>query len=151
METYLLAGFSPSFGDSRSLAGSDTKLTMRPAAQRQLVRMQVNMSNKNLGIDELAKWRTPSELLAWVEAKLDQIGSTDAGERALRFGEGLAKQFVEEVYPLAIFGVHKFGNADRILLRSVIGNQAYDAEVTDTACDRRPLGYIEITQSHEGE
>ena len=56
------------------------------------------MSNKNIGIEELTKGRTPSELLDWVESKLDQIGSADDGERALRLGEGLAKQLVEARY-----------------------------------------------------
>jgi hypothetical protein len=109
------------------------------------------MSNQHISIEELTAARTPSELLDWVESKLDQIGSTDDGERALRLGEGLAKQLVEEVYPLAIFGWHKFSNTDRILLRPVIGNQAYDAVLTGATGERSSLGYVEITQSHEGE
>lgn len=110
-----------------------------------------SISNESVSIEELAKARTPLELLYWVELKMDQIGSTDDGERALRLREGLAKQLIEEVYPLAIFGWHKFGNTDRILLQPVIGNQSYDAVVTDLTCEPSSLSYVEITQSHEGE
>ena len=60
------------------------------------------MSNEGISIEELTKKRTPSELLSWVKRKMDQIESTDEGERVLRLREGLAKQLMEEVYPLAI-------------------------------------------------
>lgn len=113
----------------------------------------VEMSDESIGIDieELAKRRTPRELIDWVERKMDQIGSTDEGEKALRLHEGLAKQLMEEVYPLAIFGRHKFGDTDRILLEPVIGNQSYDAIVTDLRTKPNTQSYVEITQSHEGE
>jgi len=82
---------------------------------------------------------------------MDQIESTDEGERALRLREGLAKQLIEEVYPLAIFGCRKFGNTDQILMQPIIGNQSYDAVVTDLRSKPASQNYVEITQSHEGE
>jgi hypothetical protein len=109
------------------------------------------MSNKGISIDELTKNRTPSELLSWVERKLDQIESTEEGERFLRLHEGLAKQLMEEAYPLAIFGYRKYGNTDQILMRSVIGSQSYDAVIIDLSSKPASQSYIEITQSHEGE
>lgn len=112
---------------------------------------QLSMSNESVSVAELAKKRTPSELKRWVERKMDEIGSTDEGERALRLRKGRAKQLMEEVYPLAIFGFHKFGNTDQILLQPVVGNQSYDAIVTDLRCKTSPRSFVEITQSHEGE
>ena len=82
---------------------------------------------------------------------MDQIESTDEGERALRLREGLAKQLMEEVYPLAIFGWRKFGNTDQILMQPIIGNQSYDAVITDLRSKPYYQSYVEITQSHEGE
>jgi hypothetical protein len=111
----------------------------------------IDMSNESVSIEELTKKRTPSELLTWVRLKMDQIESTDEGERALRLREGLAKQLMEEVYPLAIFGWHKFGNTDQILIHPIIGNQSYDAVVTDLRSKPASQSYVEITQSHEGE
>jgi hypothetical protein len=109
------------------------------------------MSNQDIGIDELTKKRTPSELLNWVKWKMDQIGSTDEGERILRLHEGFAKQLIEEVYPLAIFGSRKFGDTDQILMQPIIGNQSYDAVLTDLRSKPASESYVEITQSHEGE
>ena len=58
---------------------------------------------------------------------------------------------MEEVYPLAIFGRRKFGNTDQILIQSVIGNQNYDAVVSDLKSEPASQSYVEITQAHEGE
>jgi len=109
------------------------------------------MSNEVINIEELTKKRTPSELLNWVKWKMEQIGSTNQGERALRLHEGLAKQLMEEVYPLALFGWRKFGDTNQILMQPIIGNQGYDAIVTDLRSKPASKSYIEITQSHEGE
>lgn len=98
----------------------------------------------------MTKKRTPSELLRWVNWKREQIASTDEGERALILHEGPAKQFKEEVYPLALFGQRKFGNTDQILMQPVIG-KGYDAVVIDLSSKPASKTYVEITQSHEGE
>lgn len=113
--------------------------------------MMVSMSNESISIEELTKKRTPSELMSWVKQKMDNIGSTDEGESVLRLHEGLAKQLMEEVYPLSIFGWRKFGNDDQIYIQPIIGNKSYDAVVTDLSSKPASQSYIEITQSHEGE
>jgi len=110
------------------------------------------MSNEYISIEELAEKRTPSELHSWVERKIKQIGSTENGLRALRLHEGrLVKKLKEEVHPLALFGFRKFGNTDKILLQPNIGNQSYDAVVTDLRNKPASQSYVEITLSHEGE
>src|SRR4030042_1896943 len=87
----------------------------------------------------------------WVEWKINQIESTDKGERAIRLHIGLAKPLMEEVYPLAIFGLRKFGDTNQILMQPIIGNQSYDAVVTDLRSKPAHRNYLEITKSHEGE
>ena len=109
------------------------------------------MSNKDISEEELTKKRTPSELHSWVNRKIEQIGSTDEGLEALRLHKGFAKQLMEEVYPLALFGFRKFGNTDQILMQPIIGNQSYDAVVIDLRTKPASQSYVEITQSHEGE
>ncbi len=71
--------------------------------------------------------------------------------KALRLHKGLAKQFMEEIYPLAMFGERKFGNTNQILIKPVISNQPYDAILTDFRSKPPSQSYVEITQSHEGE
>jgi len=109
------------------------------------------MSSEGISVEELTQKRTPSELLSWVKWKMDQMGATDEGGRTLRLREGLAKQLMEEVYPLALFGWRRFGNTDQILMQPIIGNQSYDAIVTDLRSKPPCQSYVEITQSHEGE
>ena len=108
------------------------------------------MSDEGIDREELTKKRTPSELLNWVNWKRERIASTDEGERTLLLHKGLAKQFEEEVYPLALFGSRKYGNSDKILMQPTIG-EGYDAVVIDLGSKPTSESYIEITQSHEGE
>ena len=109
------------------------------------------MSNEGISREELTKKRTPSELLNWVNCKREQIASAEEGERTLILHKGLAKQFEEEVYPLALFGSRKYGNTDKILMQPIIGNQSYDAVITDLRSRPATQNFVEITQSHEGE
>ncbi len=109
------------------------------------------MSNEPISKEELTKERTPSELWDWLIQKVKQICSTDEGRKDFRLQKGLLKQLVEEIAPLAIFGKHKFGDTDQVLLQPVIGNQNYDALVTDLRTKPASDTYIEITQAHEGE
>lgn len=110
------------------------------------------MSDESISEEELTKERTPSELWSWFKQRNDQIYySSDEGRKALRLHEGLAKQFMEEIYPLAIWGKRKFGDTAQILIRPVIGFQNYDAIVTDLRTKPASQSYVEITQSHEGE
>jgi hypothetical protein len=108
------------------------------------------MPNESISKNELTQERTPSELRSWVIEKTGEMGSTEQGRRVLRLQKGFAKQLMEEVLPLAIFGKHKFGDTDQVLLQPVIGNQPYDAVVTDLRTKPPTRSFIEITQSHEG-
>lgn len=109
------------------------------------------MAEDSITEEELTSERTPKGLLDWVEAKIDQVASTDDGERAIRLREGLAKQLVEELRPLAIFAFKKYGEADWVGIRPVIGSQNYDAILTDYSCSPASVNYVEVTQAHEGE
>lgn len=108
------------------------------------------MSSEFISKEEMTKSRTPFELMDWEKQKRRNIASTPEGESALMLNKGLAKQFNEEIYPLAIFGCRKFGNTKQILLQPIIGSQNYDAVVTDLSSKPASQSYIEITQAHEG-
>ncbi len=47
------------------------------------------MSTENITEEELTKERASKGLLEWVEAKMDQIASTDKGERAIGLCEDM--------------------------------------------------------------
>jgi len=110
------------------------------------------MSAENITEEELTKERASKGLLEWVEAKMDQIASTDKGETAIRLREDpLVKQLVEEVYILGIFASKKYGNTDTVYIKPIIGSQNYDAVVVDYSHSPAQTSYIEVTQAHEGE
>lgn len=99
---------------------------------------------------EITTERTPRELINWVESKVDTVASTDSGEKTIRLRQGLAKQLVEE-YPLAIFAFKKYGETNLVCIKPVIGNQNYDAILTDNSYSPALISYVEVTQAHEGE
>lgn len=109
------------------------------------------MPKHEISEDELTEERTPRELLDWVESTIRRIGSTVEGKRALRFRKGLAKELMEEVHPLAIFGLGKYGESKTVKLKPVLGNQKFDAIVRDITTEPATSSFIEITQAHEGE
>lgn len=65
--------------------------------------------------------------------------------------KGFCKQLVEEVYPLSIFASLRFSDANNVKFRPVIGNQKYDALITDYSVSPPRQSKLEITQAHEGE
>ena len=101
--------------------------------------------------NEIETLRNSAQIRPWVDGKLEEIGSTSEGKRAVRFHEGLTKELMEEALPLGIFCEHHFKNSRRVEIRHVVGNQNYDAEVNDKRLRKSPIQYIEITQAHEGE
>ena len=49
--------------------------------------------------EELETPRKASEVLGWVDNKIEEIGSTAKGKHAVRFREGLCKELTEEAPP----------------------------------------------------
>jgi hypothetical protein len=108
--------------------------------------------NQILTSEDLTKKRTPPELYSWWRKKSDELYKFSSESRkAYRLHEGLAKPFMEELFPLSLFGKRKFGDIDKIFLQLIIGNQRYDAILTDLRTDTAWHSYIEITQSHNGK
>ena len=101
--------------------------------------------------EELETPRVASEVRLWVEAKLEEIGSTKEGKHAVRFREEHTKELTEEALPLGIFCDHYFKGSELVTIQHLIGNQNYDATIDDKRPDKTILEYLEITQAHEGE
>jgi len=101
-----------------------------------------------LSVEILETPRKAMDILPWVESCIQEIGSTKEGKHVIRFREGLAKELVEEAYPIGIFAMHHFEEDTDVVIQHVIGNQNYDALVTQGTA---PFSQIEVTQAHEGE
>jgi hypothetical protein len=100
---------------------------------------------------ELEMPRSAAQLLAWAEEKISSIGKTDRGKRAIRFRKGLCKTLVEEALPLGIFCAHYFKASRCVTIQHIVGNQNYDAIVTDARVRKSPITYLEVTQAHGGQ
>ena len=77
------------------------------------------MSQERVSKEELTKNQTPLELWNWLIQTVSQICPTNEGEKDFRLQKGLLKQLVEEISPLAIFGMHKYGDNKQFFLQSI--------------------------------
>ena len=104
----------------------------------------------NLDPLNLQKPRTQAALRAWVDHLHGQFGSTAEGKRAIRLNKDLlVKTFREEVWPLTLFADAYYKGRTDILFQPILGYGSYDALIIE-ASGRRPLHYLQITQSFDG-
>ena len=84
-----------------------------------------------IDVKELQTPRTARDYLPWVESKIEELGQTDAGKSAVRLGQGLAKELIEEALPLSIFARKHYRESRCVKIVHHIGNQNFDAKVVD--------------------
>ena len=106
---------------------------------------------KQLTKKDLETPRSTDLLLSWVMTKIEEFATSDEGKSAIRKREGLCKELIEEVLPVAIFGHYYFKPNCGVLIQPVIGNQNYDAVILRDGEHCTELKYLEVTQAHEGE
>lgn len=95
--------------------------------------------------------RTPIELAHFIEKTHELVMSDDETRHRARLKEGLYKEFLEELKLLSIYSNWKFpGN--NVLCQPVIGNQGYDAVITNLPTDSHEYQeYVEITSPIDGQ
>ena len=91
--------------------------------------------------------RSPAELLAWVNAKCEELGSTPETKKYARSGAYLPKKFYNEVRPLALFAWHEFCNHPNIVVTPNLNSDNFDAVISSPGGS--PL-YVEITYAKDG-
>jgi len=99
-----------------------------------------------LPLAECVKPRKPQELREWVLAKCDAFRQIPELREPVLLHEGLFKWFHEEIYPLSVFAVHRYGDRDDVLcVPKRDPSRDVDAEI------RQPSGTIrlEITCARE--
>ncbi len=60
---------------------------------------------------------------------------------------GLAKKFMEEVYPLSFFVGHRYSGRSDVRVKPNLGNENYDAEIIDLSVNPPSVEKIEFTQA----
>jgi hypothetical protein len=109
------------------------------------------MDNINLSPEEIQTPRVAADLYTWVLDRIESIKATPHGKSAIRFRKGLCKPLIEELLPLGLLCECYFERSPEVTVELVLGNQNYDAKVTDRRRNAVAFTRIEVTQSHEGE
>lgn len=110
------------------------------------------MDSINLSPEEIQTPRGAADLYPWVLDRIESIKATPNGKSAIRFRKELCKPLIEELLPLGLLCECFFERSPEVRVELVLGNQNYDAIVTDQR--RNAVVFpqrIEVTQSHEGE
>jgi hypothetical protein len=99
---------------------------------------------------DLHKPRTQGELRLWIDQLHSQFEQTEEGRCAIRLNIGnLVKEFIEEVWPLALFADAFYGGTEDFLFQPVLGCASYDALILE-ASSRKIMHHLQITQSFDG-
>jgi len=114
-------------------------------------REELRMVKQYITAEEICVKRSPADFSAWVQAKIHEIALQPEGKSAIRLRKGLCKVLVEELYAMSIWAGHVFSKHDPVLLEPVLGNQNYDALVTDLSGSPPVIRRLETTQAHGGE
>jgi hypothetical protein len=100
-----------------------------------------------LSSEEIQQPRSPSELVAFVEAVRVRATEDTETRTAGHLRIGNYKQFFDEIVPLARFAQHAYP-ADHTI-KPILGNQGYDAEVRDAR--GKLVDRIEIANPIDGK
>jgi hypothetical protein len=104
--------------------------------------------NDILKQEELEQPRRPSELRRYVSFLFEEIRRSDEAKKQTRLRKGLFKYLIGEIYPLSVFAGWRYPE-DNVLCVPKIGNQGYDATITNAV--GRLVEEIEITWPVDGQ
>lgn len=95
----------------------------------------------------LEQKHTAMEYMQWVEELIKKVKSVENGIELIRLREGLAKELMEEAFPVALFASHHYSCSPEVILGLKIGNQHFDAVVEDLRSIKSPIQYLEVTST----
>lgn len=93
--------------------------------------------------------RTPSELRAWVNTKTIQLSQTEEGKKYARSGASLPKKLWEEVRPLSLFALQRYGSRADVKCTPNLGNENFDGRIDFEDPNTQSI-YVEITYAKDG-
>jgi len=99
---------------------------------------------------KLEEQHTASEYLSWVHSLIAQVKEEQEGLKKIRLRLGLGQKLMNEALPVGILASKLFDSSTEVDLALKVGNQNYDATVSDHRADGLPIAYIEVTVAGEG-
>ncbi|MFQ5994783.1 MAG: hypothetical protein ACE5K1_06780 [Acidiferrobacterales bacterium] len=84
-----------------------------------------------LSAAECERERTPDELAEWVKEKNALFSSTKEGQDYVAARKGLARKFIDEIYPLSLLAQHLFYDRVDVVCKPEFDDAGFDALVID--------------------
>lgn len=105
-----------------------------------------------LTVQLLEQPQTAGTYLPWVRSLIERVKSEESdGLRKIRLRVGLAKELMQEAFPIGLFAFRYFEGSAEVEIALKVGSQAYDAVVHDQRTKASGISYIEVTVASEGE
>jgi len=92
--------------------------------------------------------RTPCELCEWVDSKASELSQTKEGKDYARSGAILPKKLWEEIRPLGLFALSRYG-AEGVKCIPNLSNDNYDGKIEFSEPSVPPI-YVEFTYAKDG-
>jgi len=81
----------------------------------------------------------------------EKLKAESDGLRQIRLGIGFAKNLMNEAIPIGLFAKRYFAGRSDVCITLKVGNQSFDAIVSDARSEGASVSYIEVTLAHKGE
>lgn len=101
--------------------------------------------------ETLEQVHSAAAYLGWVRSLISDLQAEPDGIRQIRFRTGLAKELLEEARPIGLFASQFFESSEEVHIGLKIGNQVYDATVSDARATPSGIRFLEVTLASEGE
>ncbi len=95
----------------------------------------------------LEREHSAANYLPWVESLIAGVKEEEGGIEAIRLRKGLSKELILEALPIGYFASNHFRSSHKVLIRLRIGNQHFDATVTDQREKTSSIEYLEVTST----
>tara|TARA_R110002049_G_scaffold185640_3_gene353919 strand:+ start:84 stop:947 length:864 start_codon:yes stop_codon:yes gene_type:complete len=90
--------------------------------------------------------------LPWVKELIARVKNEDPdGLRKIRLCVGLAKELMQEAFPIGLFASRYFAASNEVEIALKVGSQGYDATVRDLRDKPSGIAYLEVTMATDGE
>lgn len=109
------------------------------------------MADSILKNELLEEQHSAADYLEWVRSLVAQVKEEPDGLARIRLRIGPAKELMNEAFPIGLLASTFFGASDQVHLALKVGNQPYDATVSDLRPDGTSIQFIEVTLAGEGE
>ncbi|MBI5911402.1 MAG: hypothetical protein HY848_15805 [Betaproteobacteria bacterium] len=109
------------------------------------------MASSVLTPDLLEEAHTAAEYLQWVRTLISRVKEEPDGLKQIRLRMGPAKELMNEAFPIGLLASTYFDGSEQVSIRLKIGNQNYDAIVSDCRSNPSSVQYVEVTLASDGE